>query len=270
MIISNEEIKMVHLSEIDSVIFESIAISVSGVLLAELSKRKICIMFCDERHIPYSQLVPFSSNYMSSARLLKQVDWADDDKERTWGYIVAGKIKKQSETLKENGLLEESKMLSSYISDITDGDKTNREGFAAKVYFNALFGKSFTRKTDESDINSCLDYGYAVLLALTTREIVKNGYISGLGIHHRGIFNPYNLSCDIMEPFRPLVDRIVLKNFDGSFDQRIKKALWDIPNLIVYSNGARVFLPVAINSFFRNVCLCLEEGYAELPIYEFI
>lgn len=267
MVIQNDEIKMIHLSEIDTVIFESIAISISGVLLVELSKRKICIIYCDERHLPYAQQMPFSSNYLSSARITKQIKWQDSEKDRTWALVVSCKIEKQSLLLKRKGFFEESEMLLSYLPDVVDGDKTNREGFAAKVYFNAIFGSDFTRKGSETELNACLDYGYSVLLAMTAREIVKNGYIPGLGIHHIGVYNPYNLACDIMEPFRPIVDEITLENFTGFLDSEFKQEMWNLGNKEVYLGKERAFLPVAINDFFRSTCKCLEEDSHYLPCY---
>ena len=104
---------------------------------------------------------------------------------------------------------EEAELLSSYLQQIAWNDETNREGHAAKVYFNALFGLDFTR-TEDNLINAALNYGYSIILSSFTREIVANGYITQLGLFHDNMFNQFNLASDLMEPFRPLVDKCVL------------------------------------------------------------
>jgi CRISPR-associated endonuclease Cas1 subtype II len=92
------------------------------------------------------------------------------------------------------------------------GDKTNREGHAAKVYFNALFGKDFSRK-QLNDINAGLNYGYSIILSMFSREIVKNGCITQIGIKHSNYFNQYNLASDLMEPFRVIIDHVLATLF---------------------------------------------------------
>ena len=104
---------------------------------------------------------------------------------------------------------EEAELLSSYLQQIAWNDETNREGHAAKVYFNALFGLDFTR-TEDNLINAALNYGYSIILSSFTREIVANGYITQLGLFHDNMFNQFNLASDLMKPFRPLVDKCVL------------------------------------------------------------
>lgn len=116
------------------------------------------------------------------------------------------KDSKQADTLDQYGK-SEAKLLRKYIEEIEYGDATNREGHAAKVYFNALFGMDFTR-TEENSINAALNYGYGILLSAFNREIVMNGYITQIGLFHNNMFNQFNLGSDLMEPFRSLlIDR---------------------------------------------------------------
>lgn len=270
MVLQNTDIKMVHLSEIDSVIFETVAVSISGVLLSELCKKKVRMIFCDERHLPYSHLVSLSANYKSSECLLKQVEWKEEIKDYVWANIVYDKILKQSDALRITGKEEESSKIKEYLDYITPGDVTNREGFAAKVYFNGMFGKDFTRdQRNDDELNACLDYGYAVLLAIVSREIVKNGYNLALGIHHKGVYNPHNLACDIMEPYRPIVDLIIVNNFAGSLDSKMKEKFWNLGNIEVNYQGKGLSLPNAINEYFRSVCFCLEEEMIPLESYRY-
>ncbi len=124
-------------------------------------------------------------------------------------YFNAEKINQQMIFLKYLGL-EEYRLLEDYIENIEYRDETNREGHASKVYFNALFGKGFTRN-DESTINAALNYGYTILLSAFNREIVASGYLTQVGVFHDNMFNYFNLSSDLMEPFRILVDKEVYK-----------------------------------------------------------
>lgn len=267
MIVKDEKIQMIHLSEINSVIFETPAISVTGVLLSELAKRKVNIVFCDERHFPQGQYTAFDLNYMTAARISVQADWDSDFKLLAWQQIIRQKIAQQGNLLMHFGHADEAKLLESYVDDITPGDETNREGFAAKVYFNALFEEGFVRHDSASQCNACLDYGYTILLSMVAREIVRCGYSTALGIHHKGVFNSSNLACDIMEPFRPIVDYIVLKNYNGVFDKKAKEPLWNLGNTEIFSNGKRQYLSSFICDYVLQVCHFIENGGGFLPDY---
>lgn len=270
LVIKDEQIRMVHLSEINTLIFETSAVSITGVLLSELAKNKVGVIFCDERHLPQGHYIPFSANYMSSSRIIAQSQWDVAVKDLLWSEIVRLKIRKQSELLAHFGRVKESEMLKQYSKEVSDGDLTNREGFAAKVYFNALFGTGFTRRDPSIPYNSCLDYGYAILLASVAREIANAGYEMALGIHHRGMFNPNNLACDVMEPFRPIVDYVVLKNYQKTLDRNMKIQLWNLGNIEIFFNKERSFLNAAISSFFREISRGMEIGGGILPDYSFI
>ena len=125
----------------------------------------------------------------------------NDIKKHVWAEIVAEKIRKQALHL-QHWKCEEADLLYQYINEIEFGDVTNREGHAAKVYFNALFGMDFTRSA-ENVTNAALNYGYSLLLSTFNRCVVANGYITQLGLFHDNVFNQFNLACDLMEPFRP-------------------------------------------------------------------
>lgn len=204
LVVRRDELKKIHLSEISILIIENTAVSLTAALLSELIKKKIKVIFCDEKRNPSSELIPYYGCHDTSAKVRKQIAWNDDIKKAVWTEIVSEKIRKQADHLFDRQK-SEAKMLYEYISEIQFADETNREGHAAKVYFNALFGKDFTR-TEESSINAALNYGYGIILSCFTREIAANGYITQLGLFHDNMFNQFNLASDIMEPFRILVD----------------------------------------------------------------
>ena len=171
----DEEIK-IHISEISILIIESTAVSLTAALLSELTKKKIKVIFCDEKRNPSSELVSYYGAHDTSEKIRRQMAWTNDVKSIIWTEIVREKILKQAKHLDEWNLAE-AEMLYNYINEIEIGDASNREGHAAKVYFNALFGKDFTR-TEENSINAALNYGYGIILSTFNREIVSNGYIT--------------------------------------------------------------------------------------------
>lgn len=216
LVVRGQETKKVHLGEIGTVIIESTAVSLTAALISEMTKRKIKVIFCDEKRNPCSELVSYYGSHDTSAKIKKQIEWSQDIKTAVWTEIVSEKIRKQAELLDIYDK-SEADMLYGYIEELEFGDVTNREGHAAKVYFNALFGMDFTR-TAENSINASLNYGYGIILSSFNREIVANGYITQLGLFHDNMFNQFNLGSDLMEPFRPLVDSIVRENMPCKFE----------------------------------------------------
>lgn len=222
------EEQYIHLSEIDTLIVDSISVSISSYLLKELTDYKINVIFCDEKHNPYGELSSFYSSYNSSKTIASQITWSKKEKDILWKQIVINKLKNQAYLLKKIKS-PNYKLLENYILEVKDGDKTNREGHAAKVYFNSLFGKKFTRNALDN-INSALNYGYAVLLSTINKEIVANGYITQIGIHHKNEYNDFNLTCDLMEVFRPIIDSFVYYNKERVFDSNYKLDIINIFN----------------------------------------
>ena len=222
LVVRKQDVVKIHLSEIYMVIIESTAVSLTAALLCELMKRKIKIIFCDEKRNPCFETIPYYGSHDSSSKIKKQISWREEIKQEVWTEIVKEKIFNQEMLLKRVGL-KEYNLLKQYRENVISGDVTNREGHAAKVYFNALFGKKFTRDTENS-INAALNYGYSIILSAFNREIVANGYLTQLALFHDNIFNPFNLASDMMEPFRPLVDDVVYHLNPQKFehDEKIK------------------------------------------------
>ena len=162
MVVRGEEITKIHLGEISTVLIETTAVSVTVSLLSELSKKKIKVIFCDDKRNPSSELISYYGSHDTSNKVRKQIQWNQDTKEAVWTEIVTEKIRKQKELLEYLGK-EESELLNSYLKEIAWNDGTNREGHAAKVYFNALFGMDFTRTADNF-VNAALNYGFYLLL----------------------------------------------------------------------------------------------------------
>lgn len=252
-----ESTTKIHLSEISVLMIESTAVSLTASLLCELSKRKIKVIFCDEKRSPQSELVSYNDGYDTSLKLKKQIAWTEDFKKAVWTEIVREKILMQANLLYEMKK-EECDMLYRYIDEICLGDSTNREGHAAKVYFNSLFGKDFTRQND-SPTNAALNYGYSLILSCFNREIVALGYTTKLGLFHDNMFNCFNLSSDLMEPFRPLVDREVCTMFGDAFGKEEKAQLLGVLNQNVQFCGKSQTVANAI----RLYCKCVTDALCE-------
>lgn len=260
--------KYIHLSEIDTIIVDSPAVSISTYLLKELSSNKINIIFCDEKHNPFGELQSYYISHNSPKKIMLQSKWDQKTKDLIWECIVQNKITNQILVLKELKKVG-WKRLEEYLKEIKTGDKTNREGHAAKIYFNSLFGKNFIRHSDDV-INAALNYGYAILLSTFNKEIISNGYITQLGINHKNEFNEFNLSCDLMEPFRMIVDHFVYRNIPTELNSTYKQNLVNLLNQTFSYEGKNYTLKDVIKKYVKNMFSTIEDGiiYKGFKIYE--
>ena len=267
LVIRTDELQMIHLSEINTIIVENGMASITSYLINELAQNKIKIIFCDEKHNPSCELMPYYGSFDTSKKILQQTKWNTNQKALAWQQIVKFKILNQANMLKKNKIDGYEKLLE-YAQQVELNDKTNREGHAAKVYFNLLFGKEFIRGSGDN-INIALDYGYSILLSIFNREIVNKGYLTPLGINHKNEFNQFNLSCDLMEIFRPLVDDIVFKNKFLEFDKEFKSKLIELYNTIVIIDKHEQYLNNAVRIYISSVFDFLEERENKIINYEF-
>lgn len=252
-----DEVKRIHIHEIHTLIIESTTISITSALLAELIKQKVKVIFCDEKRNPSSELIPYYGDSISYQRINEQIKWKENIKHLVWQKIVQEKIKQQAFVLSKK-MPDEAIILSNYAKEVELDDVTNREGHAAKFYFNRLYGENFSRGSSDK-INTFLNYGYTLLLSQFNRYIVAKGYLTQLGIHHKNPFNPFNLSCDLMEPFRPFID---LKVIDLSEDN-FKNKLISFLNHPVYIHGKKQTLIHAIQIYCSSIFLALNTGKIE-------
>lgn len=253
----SEETIRVHISEISVLIIENTASSITTALLNELTKQKIKVIFCDEKRNPSSELVSYYGCHDTSMKIRSQIEWVPISKQATWTSIVREKIKNQRDNLFYFNL-SEYQLLEQYLEELEFNDKTNREGHAAKVYFNALFGKNFSR-SDECAINAMLDYGYSIVLSCVNREIVSNGYITQIGLFHDNMFNQFNLSCDIMEPFRTVIDRKVREVLPNKFEKEEKVSILRLLSDEFIIDGRRQTLLNAIKIYVKSVICAIES-----------
>lgn len=267
LVVRGQETTRIHLNEIKTLIIESTAVSMTAYLLSELTKNKVKVIFCDEKRNPSSELLLCYGSHDTSLKLRNQIKWDEIRKKEVWTQIVKEKILQQAALLQSLSK-EEYRMLVSYAEEMEFGDETNREGHAAKVYFNAMFGKQFTR-TEECPLNAALNYGYSILLSMFNREIVSNGYLTQLGLFHENMFNPFNLASDLMEPFRPIVDELVWKMKPECFETEEKRDILQMVNREVSIAGRREMLDNAVKIYCKSIFDVLEGNTdAVIRFYE--
>lgn len=270
MVVRGLENKRVLLDEIGILLIENPAVSLTGILIEALTEKKIKVIFCDRKRNPVAELMPHHGCHDSAAKIRTQIVWEQNIKDIIWRDIVSEKIRKQSEFLVEIGKIQQAGMLSEYVKQVELADATNREGHAAKVYFNALFGMDFTRSAD-MPANAALNYGYSLVLSAINREVSANGYLTQLGIFHNNMFNHYNLSCDFMEPFRILLDRMVYSMQPTKFEQDEKHFMWTLLDQKVMIDGQNQFVMNAIKIYTKSVLDAInDKDSAEIKFYSIV
>ena len=269
-----EDTRRIHISEIAVLMLESTAISVTAYALCELLARKVKVIFCDKQRNPYGEMLPCSGSHDSTAKIRQQIGWKAEIRQAVWTEIIREKIRRQRDVLIHYEK-PQADILTGYLRELQLGDATNREGHAAKVYFNALFGLEFSRALPNA-INAALNYGYGLILSAINREISAAGYLTQLGIFHDNTFNAYNLGCDLMEPLRPMIDHAVVQMNPDVFEKAEKHALIRLLNTEVAIDGKRHVLLYALRLYCASVFRALQNGDVgelrlidyELQVYE--
>lgn len=202
-----------------------------------------------------------NGHFAQSGNISKQIRWDENKKKRIQQKIVKAKIYNQIEILKKNDKnFNVIQKLFQFIDEVELGDSTNREGLAAKMYFREMFGDDFIR-FDEDIVNAGLNYGYSIFRSLISAIIVAKGYLPNIGIFHRGKQNMFNLSDDIIEVFRPIVDDYVLNNMfdDILFKQEHRESLIQLTNKKVKIDNRKQTIPNAIHVYLENIFKELES-----------
>lgn len=252
----DEQIKIL-LDEIQTIIIDSLQVSMTSALISACVEKKIKIIFTDATHQPIGEVVGYNNNFYGYRKIKEQIGFSKEIKDYLWKRIIEEKIKNQAANLKEDT---KKNQLLDYANNVLDGDITNREGHAAKVYFNTIFGNDFSRKSD-CLTNRFLNYGYSILLSTISKEIKAYGYLTELGIHHIGESNQFNLSCDLIEPLRPLVDAYVL-NENINKDNYKYIFLQMLTRNVIY-NGKNFILSNAIHLYVEDMINFLRSGDEE-------
>lgn len=245
-----------YLDDVSTIVINSLQINITSYLINEIIKRKINLVFTDECKLPSSILTRLYDNSFAPKRLQSQISYSKKKKDYVWMIIVKNKIKMQSMLIKR---LFDIEIFNDDITKVVTGDKNNIEAFVARKYFYKLFGNNFNRR-ESNEINAALNYGYSIIASEISRVIVGYGYSTMLGIHHDSSTNFFNLSYDIIEPFRPLIDEIVYNNKGKTFDKNYKKELINALNKEVIYKKKRYLVINCIETYILDMFRYFEKN----------
>ena len=262
---SSSKSEMIHLSEIDLLICETTDISITTMLLKKLADENILTIFCDEKRLPSSQMLPYYGRHDSSLQLTRQISWLEDKKSDVWTDIIAQKIINQANHLSQLTFDDTASAIHVLLDALEPFDPSNREGHSARIYFNKLFGNDFTRDAN-NDINAGLDYGYTLLMSVFAREIVKMGCMTQLGLKHSNQFNDFNLASDIMEPFRIIVDQIVYAHRHKKFGE-IRRELFEMFAIKYVYGRQEMFLTNIASDYTKRVIAMMNDESEKVPVF---
>lgn len=257
LIIQKDEPRDIPLEDIDILLIENQACLITGPLLNALASHKITTILCDAHHQPSTVVQALYGHHRQAKKIPIQISWLQKRKERLWQLVIQHKITMQQDVL--SMFDPASNSLQDHIAAVQLNDQTNREGHAAKIYWHELFNKEFTRGKEDV-LNYGLNYGYGILLAIVSRVIVSKGYLTELGINHCNEYNPYNLACDFMEVFRPIVDQYVKQVIDNEFGSSERLAITQFVNHQVLIKKRRHYLSRAIDIYIESMTKYLQTG----------
>lgn len=252
LIISGETVNRIPLEEIGFMLIENPNIQLTGHLINALSEHRIVTLICDAKMKPATVVNSVYGHHRQSRHIAMQASWLEERKGYLWQEITKQKIENQRRLLlhlKKEGTEE----LGMFRDQVEAFDATNREGHAAKVYFNRLFGPDFSRGLDEPR-NWALNYGYVVLHSLIARQIVSRGYLTEIGIFHANEFNQMNLASDFVEVFRPLVDYIVHEQITDTFGKEEKRMVLKMLEYKIQIRNSKQYLQTGAQ-FYLDSCL---------------
>jgi len=249
LIQTDMDLKQIPFHQINCIVIATTQSVITGYLVSELIENNIKVVFCSPDHNPCAELNGYYNNIQRNQNIEDQISWSITAKQELWTDIVKNKIENQI-ALMEKDNLDTSDIVTEY-SSIQANDSTNREAVIARKYFPALFNEDFTRGSD-SKVNAMLNYGYTILLSATNQEVAAQGYLTQLGIHHHSLRNCFNLSSDLMEPFRQFVDSKVLERMDYDFDEYVKLELVDVLNHEITYNDKTFILKNALSQYIHD------------------
>jgi CRISPR-associated protein Cas1 len=259
------------IEDLGLVILDHQQITISQGLLAKLMAENVALVTCDHTHHPAGLLLTLDGNTLQTQRHQSQVDASIPLKKQLWQQTIEAKITNQAAHLKMER--QEVEYLLTLAKDVKSGDSDNKEAKAAAYYWKRIFPDflEFSRNRDGLPPNNLLNYGYAILRALVARSIVGSGLIPSLGIHHRNQYNSFCLADDIMEPYRPFVDKVVCQivKMNGKFLEMtpsMKKTLLSIPAMDVVIDGEKSPLMNAVQRTTSSLSRCF-DGKARKILY---
>lgn len=270
------EVKSVPIEDIGLIILDHQQITISQMLMSKLLDNNTAVITCNDKHHPTGMMFNLDGNSLQSMKFKVQIDATEPLKKQLWQQTIVAKIQNQAILLAQER--KENKFLIELAKGVKSGDSGNAEATAATYYWKSIFPEflKFKRDRDGLPPNNLLNYGYAILRAITARSLVSSGLLPTLGIFHRNQYNAYCLADDIMEPYRPFVDKVVCEivRFNGEFTEymtkEMKTDLLKIPAMDVRMNGEKSPLMNAMQRTTASLAKCFEGKQRKILYPEFI
>lgn len=256
---TNDGINQIPLDDISLLLISTTRAVVTTALISELTQAGTKVIFTDGTNQPVCETVGYYPNNRDVKLLFEQFNWDKRRKEILWTKIVASKILNQINVL--DFYHKDTSEVNTELDKLEVADISNREAVVARKYFPLLFDTKFSRRNG-SAVNTALDYGYSILLSCINQEITSNGYLTFMGIHHRGEDNPFNLGSDLMEPFRPVIDFWIASQKFNELTPDVKIGLVQLLSLEIGFNGKSMLLKNALTEHVRN-CLKYLSGKSD-------
>jgi CRISPR-associated protein Cas1 len=253
-----KEIKgTIPIEDIALLMLDHYQITISNQLLIKLQGNNVAVISCDEHHLPFGLMLPMVGHSEYSERIKHQLSASEPLKKQLWKQTVEHKIANQEALLTLYN--KASEPLAEYKLTVKSGDTTNREGVAAQYYWKHLF-ENFSRQRYGEDPNNLLNFGYAVLRSIVARALISSGLLPVLGIFHRNKYNPYCLADDVMEPYRPFVDKLVynyvIDNYNFELNKDAKSHILTIATQDVFIEGVVRPLFIAVTTTTSSLYKC--------------
>ena len=267
----NEE-RTIPIEDIGIVIIDNRQITITSGALESLLDNNVAVITCDSKSMPVGLMLPLCGNTIQNERFRSQIDASLPLRKQLWQQTIEQKVENQASVLQYSTGVPHL-IMTNYANSVKSGDPDNVEGRAAAYYWKNIFPgiPYFVRGQDGISPNSLLNYGYAIVRAIIARSLVSSGLLPTLGIHHHNRYNAYCLADDIMEPYRPYVDKLVVDIVNSGdkspvLTKDIKKVLLSIPTIDVKIDGHRSPLMVAATTTTASLCKCF-NGELRRVIY---
>lgn len=263
------------IEDLGVVVLDHKQITFTHGLVEKLLENNTALITCDSNRMPVGLMLPLCGNKTQSERFNNQIVASDPLKKNLWQQTIKAKIRNQAAVLKKHRLCNIRNM-DYWAGEVRSGDPDNYEARAAAYYWSKVFPQvaDFTRERVGIPPNNLLNYGYAILRAVIARALVGSGLLPTLGIHHHNRYNAYCLADDIMEPYRPFVDELVVSIMDSEDDYSelttsLKSKLLQIPTIDVVISGKKSPLMVAAGQTTASLNQCFEGKLRKIKYPEF-
>ena len=260
--IKKEAERTIPIEDIGVVILDNRRITITSGAMEALLENNCAVITCNQKSMPVGLLLPLCGNTTQNERFRSQLEASLPLRKQLWQQTIKQKILNQEHVLRIN-TAQETNCMRVWSNDVRSGDPDNLEARAAAYYWKNVFTTypNFVRDREGTPPNNLLNYGYAILRAIIARALVGSGLLPTLGIHHHNRYNAYCLADDIMEPYRPYVDQLVLDIIQynseiSDITRDLKMRLLGIPMLDVVINGKRSPLMIAAQQTTASLARC--------------